>query len=89
MKSKIIAGDFKGWDIVESFNLLHKPRLYFTNILNREEISKDTVSKYEIVNQTSGIMKSKYIISIVLKSGKKALIEANEKFWNKLLQLLY
>ena len=89
MKHKITAGDFKGWDIVESFNLLEKPRLYFTNVLNREELSKNTVERYEIINKNTGLLKNFYLISIVLKNGKKALIEADEKFWRKLLQLLY
>ncbi len=90
MKNRIIAGDFQGWDIIRGANLFGKPKLFFSNILKREEVSKSTVSRYEIVERKSlGKGKEALIISIELNSGKKALLEVDEKMYKEILAVLY
>jgi hypothetical protein len=47
----VIAGDYKGWDIVGSFSLFSAEKFYLTNVLKKQEVSKATVTRYDVINQ--------------------------------------
>lgn len=53
MKNRIIAGDYQGWNIALSSSLFSKPKFYFTKTFTREEVSKATVARYDIVDRNN------------------------------------
>lgn len=53
MKNRVLAGDFQGWDIVQSFSLFGSPRFYLTNVFKKEEFSKSTVARYDVIDRNN------------------------------------
>lgn len=53
MQNKVIAGDFEGWSISKSMSLFGAPRFYLTNVWKKEEFSKATVARYDIIDRNN------------------------------------
>ena len=53
MKNRVIAGDFQGWNISLSSSLFGTPKFYLTKTFTREEISKATVARYDVVDSNN------------------------------------